>query len=82
MVGEKERKIIQLSPFFKKQHSTLEHDILSHLYLGQEILCLIVNQTTLKVFSPFLGISFRKIVTKPSAVSLCVQETVQINHSL
>ena len=39
-----------------------------------KILCLIVNQTILKVFSRFLGISFGLIVTKPSAVSLCVQE--------
>ena len=40
----------------------------------RKILCLTVNQTILKVFSRFLGISFGSIFTKPSAVSLCVQE--------
>ena len=44
------------------------------VHLSWEILCLTVNQTILKVFSRFLGISFGSIVTKPSAVSLCVQE--------
>ena len=39
-----------------------------------KILCLTVNQTIFKVFSRFLGIIFGSIVTKPSAVSLCVQD--------
>ena len=80
--GEKERKRIQFSSLFRKQHATLENDTLSHLYLGWEILCLKLNQTTLKVFIRFLGIRFRSNAAKPSAVSLCVQEIVKINHSL
>ena len=80
MVGGKERKRIQLSPLFKKQNDTLEHNTLPHFYLGWEILCLKANQTTFKAFSPFVGISFRSNDAKPFAVSLCVQERIQINH--
>ena len=72
MVGGKERKRIQLSPLFRKQHATLKHDTFIHL--GWEILCLTFNQISLKVFIRFLDIRFGSIVTKPSAVSLCVQE--------
>ena len=68
MVGEKREKWACLSYFV----TTLEHDTFIHL--GWEILCLTVDQTTLKVFSRFLGINFGSIVTKPSVVSLCVQE--------
>ena len=73
--GGKERKMdlfVVFWFFLKIQLTTLEHDTFIHL--GWEILCLIVNQTSLKVFSRFLGISYGSIVTKPSAVSLCVQE--------
>ena len=74
MVGEKREKwtCLLYFDFSKIQLTTLEHDTFIHL--GWEILCLTVNQTILKVFSRFLGISFGSIVTKPSAVSLCVQE--------
>ena len=74
MVGEKREKwtCSLYFDFSKIQLTTLEHDTFIHL--GWEILCLIVNQTTLKVVSRFLGISFGSIVTKPSVVSLCVQE--------
>ena len=74
MVGEKREKRACLLYFksSKTQSTTLGHD--TYFHLGWEILCLTVNQTTLKVFSRFLGISFGSIVTKPSAVSSCVQE--------
>jgi len=74
MVGEKREKKNLFVTFwlFRKPLTTLEHDTFIHL--GWEIFCLIVNRTSLKVFSQFLGISFGSIVTKPSAVSLCVQE--------
>jgi hypothetical protein len=68
MVGEKREKRVCLSYFI----TTLEHDTFIHL--GWEILYLTVDQTTLKVFSRFLGINFGSIITKPSVVSLCVQE--------
>lgn len=74
MVAEKREKwtCLLYFDFSKIKLTTLEHDTFVHL--GWEILCLIVNQTILKVFSRFLGISFWSIVTKPFAVSLCVQE--------
>ena len=74
MVGEKRGKwaCLLYFDFLKIQSITLEHDTFIHL--GWEILCLTVNQTSLKVFIRFLGISFGSIVAKPSAVSLCVQE--------
>ena len=75
MVREKREKWVCLLYFkncLKTQSTTLGHD--TYIHLGWEILCLTVNQTTLKVFIQFLGISFGSIVTKPFAVSLCVQE--------
>ena len=68
MVGEKREKWACLSYFV----TTLEHDTFIHL--GWEILCLTVDQTSLTFFSRVMGINFESFVTKPSVVSLCVQE--------
>ena len=66
---------------FKKLYTILEHDTFVTFMSGLgKSFDQTVNQTTLKDFSRFLGIIFRSIVTKLSTVSLCVQETVQINR--
>ena len=73
MVGEREKnEPVCCTLCLKKLSITLEHDTFIHL--GWEILYLTVDQTILKVFSRFLGINFGSIITKPSVVSLCVQE--------
>ena len=69
MVGKKEKKKIQLSLLFKKQHATLEQDTLSHLYLGWEILCLTVNQTTLKSSEGFWVLALGQLL--PNHLQCC-----------
>ena len=62
MVGEKrENRFICYTLICKRITPLLNTTLLSHFYLGWEILCLSVNQTTLKVFSQFLGISLGQL---------------------
>ena len=74
MVGEKRGKWAYLLSFVSEEALSPLLNTTLFIHLGWEILCLTVDQTTLKVFSQFLGINFGSIVTKPFVMSLCVQE--------
>ena len=82
MVGEKREKWTHLLSFVSEETLLPLLNTTLFIHLGWEILCLTVDPTTLKVFSWVSGINFESFITKPSVVSLCVQEVCKQNFHL
>ncbi len=82
MVGEKREEWTCLLPFVSKETLLPLLNTTLFTHLGWEIFYLTVDQTTLKVFNQVPGINFELFVTKPSVVSLCVQEVCKQNFHL
>ena len=82
MVGEKREEWAYLLSFVSEETLLPLLNTTLFIHLGWEILCLTVDQTTLKVFSRVPGINFESFITKPYVVSLCVQEVYKKNFHL
>lgn len=75
MVGEKREKWTCLSYFV----TTLEHDTFIHL--GWEILCLTVDQTTLKVFNQFWVLTLGQLSPNHLSFRYLFKRSLPISHS-
>ena len=74
MVGEKWEEWAYLISFCLKKNltTTLEHDTYSFTWVGKSFTSQLTKSLT--SFSRVTGVDFESFITKPSVVSLCVQE--------